>query len=84
VKSFRLRPDQLDLDHLARVCESPGYALIQRKQEATLQQLLTQLETEREDVRFIQGQIAALRVTMNLPAILATELSRKEMRGRDT
>jgi hypothetical protein len=78
MKTFHLRRDQLDIDHLQSTLESPGFQLLREKQQQMLQQLLKQLETEREDVRYVQGQIHALRRVFELPEILTKEIAQKQ------
>lgn len=78
MKTFHIRRDQLDIDHLASTVESPGYAQLEEKRQHMLEALRLQLESEKDDVRYIQGQIHMLRRVAELPQILAKEIRAKQ------
>lgn len=74
-KQYNTRLDRVDLDHVNSVRESPGFKLIQLKIGHMLDTLRQDLETRTDDVRFVQGQIAATRRVLEIPDILAKEIA---------
>jgi NAD/NADP transhydrogenase beta subunit len=77
MKSYSARGDQLDIDHLRQTVEHPGYGLIEAKLRMMLDDMRAKLESEREDVRYVQGQIATMRRVMELPVIIEKEIRQK-------
>lgn len=68
-----------DAADLADTLRTPGFALIVRRlhqQRADYVQQLTQAKSW-EDVRYLQGQIASVDVSLGIPAILRRELTKE-------
>lgn len=80
----RIEKDSIDLEDLKDCVRMPGYAHIADKHGAMLEAFRTSLEKEADpsQVRFIQGQIDALRSCMSLPQIIADEIRMRQRKSK--
>jgi hypothetical protein len=69
--------DNLDLERLRECVASAGYEMIAKRVNETIVKNQTALEVSAswENTRFLQGFLGGLRCALDVPAILATEIS---------
>ena len=68
--------DEIDLNHLRDTASSAGYNMIAERIVVMLEGARLQCErpSQIQNVAFAQGQVAALRVVLDLPQIIEAEI----------
>lgn len=75
----RTKRDSVDEANLAETLDSPGFALIRERLVAQRKQYVEALVVAKcwDEARFLQGQIAAVDRSLEVPSILRQEMKRK-------